>query len=115
MRRIFARFVPRLLSDDQKAHRVSVCRELKQQARDDPNFTSNIILGYETWVYGYDPKTKQQSSQWESPNSLRPKKVRQVRSNVKSTLIFFPDIQDIVNKDFVPLVKPSMASFTVGF
>jgi len=29
MRRISARFVPRLLSDDQKAHRVSVCRELK--------------------------------------------------------------------------------------
>jgi hypothetical protein len=29
MRRISARFVPRLLSDDQKALRVSVCRELK--------------------------------------------------------------------------------------
>jgi hypothetical protein len=59
MRRITARFVPRLLSDDQKAHRVSGCRELKQQARDDPNFTSNIITGVETWVYGYDPETKQ--------------------------------------------------------
>jgi len=43
MRRISARFVPRLLSDDQKVLRVSVCRELKQQARDDPNFISNII------------------------------------------------------------------------
>jgi hypothetical protein len=50
MRRIFARFVPRLLSDDQKAHRVSVCKELKQQTRDDPNFISNIITGDETWV-----------------------------------------------------------------
>jgi len=29
MRRISARFVPRLLSDDQKALRLSVCRELK--------------------------------------------------------------------------------------
>jgi hypothetical protein len=29
-RRISPRFVPRLLSDDQKAHRVSVCRELQQ-------------------------------------------------------------------------------------
>ena len=64
MGRISARFVPRLLSDDQKAHRVSVCRELKQQARDDPNFIPNIITGDETWVYGYDPETKQQSSQW---------------------------------------------------
>jgi hypothetical protein len=30
MRRISARFVPRLLSENQKAHRVSVCRELNQ-------------------------------------------------------------------------------------
>jgi histone-lysine N-methyltransferase SETMAR len=74
MRRVSAKFVPRLLSDDQKAHRVSVCRELKQQARDDPNFISSIITGDETWMYGYDPETKQQSSQWQSPNSLRPKK-----------------------------------------
>ena len=59
MRHISARFVPRLLSDDQKALRISVCRELKQQARDNPNFISNNITGDETWVYGYDPKTKQ--------------------------------------------------------
>jgi hypothetical protein len=63
MRRIFARFVPILLSDDQKALRVSVCRELKQQAREDPNFISNITTGDEAWLYGYDPETKQQSSQ----------------------------------------------------
>jgi len=62
MGRISARFVSGLLSDDQKAHRVSVCRELKQQARDDPNFISNIITGDQTWVYGDDPETKQQSS-----------------------------------------------------
>jgi len=48
MRRIFARFVPRLLSDNQNALHVSVCRELKQQARADPNFISNIITGDET-------------------------------------------------------------------
>jgi hypothetical protein len=41
-----------------------VClRELKQQARDDPNFITNIITDDETWVYGYDHQTKQQS-QW---------------------------------------------------
>jgi hypothetical protein len=51
MRRISARFVPRLLSDDQKALRVSVCRELKH-ARDDHKFISNIITGNEAWVYG---------------------------------------------------------------
>jgi len=59
---ISARFVPRLLSYDQKALRVSVCKELKQQARDDSNFISNITTSDETWVYGYETETKQQSS-----------------------------------------------------
>jgi histone-lysine N-methyltransferase SETMAR len=76
MRRIAAKFVPRLLSNDQKEHRVAVCRELKDQARDDPNFISKVITGDESWVYGYDPETKQQSSQWKSSNSPRPKKTR---------------------------------------
>jgi hypothetical protein len=94
--------VPRLLSDDQKAHRVFVCRKLKQHARDDPNFISNIITGDETWVYGYDPETKQQSSQWMLPNSPRPKKAHKVRSNVKCMLTVFFDIQGIVHKQFAP-------------
>jgi len=84
MRRILARFVPRLLSDDQKVLRVSVCKELKQQVREDPNFISSIIIGDETWAYGYDPETKQQSSQGNSPNSPRPTKARQFHRNVKS-------------------------------
>jgi histone-lysine N-methyltransferase SETMAR len=116
MRRISAKFVPRLLSYDQKAHRVSVCRELKQQARDDPSFISTIITGDGTWVYGYDPETKQQSSQWKSPNSPRLKNARQVRSNVKSMLIFFfSDIQGIVHNEFVPPGQTVNGSFYLRF
>ena len=116
IRRISAKFVPRLLSDDQKALRVSVCRELKQQARNDPIFISNIITADKTWVYGYDPETKQQSSQWKSSNSPRPKKVRQVRSNVKSMLIvLFWTSKALSTRNSYPLVKPSMANFTVRF
>jgi histone-lysine N-methyltransferase SETMAR len=113
MRRISAKFVPRLLSDDQKAHRVSVCRELKQQVTDDPNFISNIITGDETWVYGHDPETKQQSSEWKLPNSQQPKKLRQVRSFVKSMLIIFLTSKELSTRNSYPLVKQSMASFTV--
>jgi histone-lysine N-methyltransferase SETMAR len=101
-RRISARFMPRLLSDDQKAHRVSVCRELKQQARDDPNFISNTITGDETWVYGYDPETKQQSSQWKSPNSPRPKKSASSSQHRQVPVDYFFDFQGIVHREFVP-------------
>jgi hypothetical protein len=35
MRRIAAKFVPRLLTDDQKQHLLEVCMELKEQVRND--------------------------------------------------------------------------------
>jgi len=79
-------------------------REFKQGAQTGcrmPNI-SNIITSDETWMYGYDPETKQQSSQWKSSNSPQPKKACQVRSNVKSMLIIFFDIQGIVHKEFIP-------------
>ena len=61
-----------------------------------------MITGDESWCYGYDPETKQQSSQWKSPGSPRPKKVRQVKSNVKTMLICFFDCRGVVHAEFVP-------------
>jgi len=68
MHRVAAKFIPRLLSPEQKEHRVAICQELRQRAVDDPSFPSRVITGNESWVYGYDPETKQ-SSQWKSPGS----------------------------------------------
>ena len=103
MRRIAAKFVPRLLNSDQRDHRVQVCTKLQEAVRHDPNFLSRVKTGDESWVYDYDPETKQQSTQWKTPSSPRPKKVRQVCSNIKSMLIIFLDIRGIVHKEFVPL------------
>ena len=61
-----------------------------------------IITGDETWVYGYDPETKFQSSQWKHPESPRPKKARQVRSNVKVMLTCFFDSRVIVHHEYAP-------------
>ena len=92
MKRIAAKFVPRLLNNDQRDHRIQVCTELQAAVRNYPNFLSRVITGHESWVYGYGPETKQQSSQWKTPSSPRPKKVRKIRSNIKSMLIIFLDI-----------------------
>ena len=74
MQRVAVKFVPRILRADQMQQRISVCTELHQLASDDEMFLSRIITGDESWVYGYDPETKQQSSQWKSPTSPRPKR-----------------------------------------
>jgi len=100
MRRTAAKFVPRLLNSDQKEHRIAVRIELKEQAENDPNFISTIITVDESCVFGHDAETNQQSFQWKTPNSRRPKKTQQIRSNVKSVLIFFY-IESIMHKEFV--------------
>jgi len=62
MRRVSAKFVPRLLTDDQKENRVEISQELLANANGNKNFVKNIITD-ETWVCGYDVKTKMQLSQ----------------------------------------------------
>jgi len=89
--------------------------DLKENAANNPSFLSNVIMGDETWVYAYNPETKTQSSQWKSLGSIRLKKARQVRSNIKSMLICFFDQKGIVHKELLLLVKQlmlhSMAKF----
>ena len=52
MKRVAAKFVPRLLSEDQRANRLDVCREMKDQLKTDPDILSKIITGDESWCYG---------------------------------------------------------------
>jgi hypothetical protein len=45
MRRIAAKLVPRLLQNEQKQHRLEVCRKRQQQLQEDSNFLSKAITG----------------------------------------------------------------------
>ncbi|UYV60110.1 hypothetical protein LAZ67_1000019 [Cordylochernes scorpioides] len=74
MRRVAAKFVPKLLNCDQKQHRMNIANEMLDSVRDDPNLLQRVITGDEAWVYGYDVETKAQSSQWKLPHEPRPKK-----------------------------------------
>jgi len=89
MKRVCAKFVPRLLTDDQREQRQTIARDLFERSCEDVQFLKNIVTGDESWFYGYDPETKQQSSQWKGPTSPRPKKRRQVRSKTKVMLLAF--------------------------
>jgi hypothetical protein len=78
MRWFKATFLPQLLQNEQKSHRLEVCREFQQQFQEDPDFLSKVFTGIESSVYDYDPEPKQQSSQWKGPSAPRPKKAQQV-------------------------------------
>ena len=92
---VAAKFVPRILTTEQKEWRLSVATNMLQEAESDANFMGQIITGDKTWVYGYDP-------QWKSADSTRPKKARQVQSKVKVMLIVFFDVEGIVHYEYIP-------------
>jgi len=72
MRRVSAKFVPKLLPMEQKQLHVEVSQDMLDHANSDPIFLNIVATGDELRVYGYSPKTKAQSSQWEHSTSLRP-------------------------------------------
>ncbi|UYV77670.1 hypothetical protein LAZ67_15001859 [Cordylochernes scorpioides] len=86
----------------QTCHRMNIANEMLDSVRDDPNLLQRVITGDEAWVYGYDVETKAQSSQWKLPHEPRPKKARQVRSNVKVLMTVFFDCRGLVHHEFLP-------------
>jgi hypothetical protein len=48
MRRVSAKFVPRLLTEEQKDNLVNVCSDLKEELRNDPKFLTKIVTEDET-------------------------------------------------------------------
>ena len=103
MHPVAAKFVPRILTADQKQQRVNVNTELRHLASDDETL-SRAITGDESWVYGYDPETKRQSSQWKRPVT-KARRARQIKSNLKSMIITFYDITGICMKNLSQQAK----------
>jgi hypothetical protein len=60
------------------------------------------LLRDETWCFAYDPKTKQQCSDWVGETSPWLKKPKFQRSRITTMLIIFFDSQGIVHKEFIP-------------
>ncbi|XP_072142113.1 protein GVQW3-like [Dermacentor andersoni] len=102
MKRVASKFVPKLLAVEQNQLRVELSQDILDSTNRDPDFMNTIITGDESWVYGYDPETKSQSSQWKHSTSPKPRKARQVRSNVKVMLTAFFDSRSVVHHEYAP-------------
>ena len=58
MRRICAKFVPRVLSEDRKERRSPDSREMVELINSDPAVLDALVTCDESWIYRYDPETK---------------------------------------------------------
>ena len=80
MQKIYAKFVPRVLREDQKERRCHDSREMVELINSYPAVLDALVTCYKSWIYCYNPETKRQSSQWKHAGSPRPKIARQSKS-----------------------------------
>lgn len=103
MNKVCARWVPRLLTEDQKATRVTHSRSfLSRYDREGCRFLHRIVTMDETWLYLYEPESKQQSMIWKHTDSPPPKKARTCKSSGKFMFMFFMDADGLILSHAVP-------------
>lgn len=102
--KVCARWVPHLLTDEQRQNRVSACLQWRSRLRREgpDNFLRRIVTCDETWVHHYDPETKQESSVWKHKGSPRVQKARVVKSAGKVMHLVFFDHRGVIYDHRVP-------------
>ena len=98
------KWVPKCLNADQKRQRCQSSEQRLEYFRRDRNdFLSRLVTMDETWLYHYDPETKQQSMEWRHSGSTHPpKKIRVPKTAGKVLTSTFWDQDGILLIDYLP-------------
>ncbi|XP_052777852.1 uncharacterized protein LOC128215180 [Mya arenaria] len=103
MTKVCARWIPRLLDDNQMKDRVNKSLNfLRSYRREGERFLQRIITTDETSFHLFDPETKQQSMVWKTSSSPPPKKARVTKSKGKFMFIVFMDNNGVILTRAVP-------------
>ena len=106
--KLSARWVPRLLTEHQKAQRVEISRANLDRADQHggwDSFREQIVTGDETWIPHFAPFTKSQSMVWAIKGSDPPIKAQQQPHVQKIMVTVFFDCQGPLTIDFL---EPNM-------
>ncbi|GFR61711.1 transposase [Elysia marginata] len=101
LNKVSARWVPRLLTTDQKQERVNCCKHLLRQEANDAFFFKRIVTMDETWIYQFDTEPKSASMQWRRPSSPPTKKAKVTQSSGKVMLSCFWDCDSTIMTDYM--------------
>ena len=73
LRKICARWVPYLLTDELKQSRVRLASQvIEKYDKCDPRHLEEIVTGDETWIYHFQPDSKAKNKVWVSSEGDRP-------------------------------------------
>ncbi len=108
------KFVPWILTQEQKELHVHLCQENLQETQD-PLFLWSLVTGDESWFSVLEPEQKQQSLQWVSKEAKRPKKALHSHQACKMMMEGFFDNQGVTHLDSCHQKLLSHQRFTLGF
>lgn len=102
MKKLLARWVPRVLTVDQKQNRIiaSECG-LEMFKRNPTEFISRLVKMDETWIHHYTPESNQQATKWVEPGGSRPKRPKTQTSAGKVLASVFWDADGMVLIDYL--------------
>jgi histone-lysine N-methyltransferase SETMAR len=101
MKKLCARWLPRLLTADQKHSRMKISEQcLERFNKNKTDTIRRFITMYETLIHHYTPESKQQSKQWTEAGCSAPKKTRSVPSAGKVMASVFWDADGILFIDY---------------
>lgn len=90
VRKLVSRWIPHLLTEEQKAARVNWCRKtLSRFNKGSSTNVYSIVSGDESWIYSYEPENKRQSAVWVFQDEENPTKVIRSRSVSKKMVATF--------------------------
>jgi len=102
MNKVSSRWVPKLLTNEQKHQRVKLSKQNLDLFEDDPDmFAARFVTMDETWVHHFEPEYKRQSMQWKHPFSPTPVKARVAPSAGKVMASIFWDARGVLLLDFL--------------
>lgn len=112
LRKINARWIPHLLTDEQKRTRVANAKKLlKMYPKYNKKAFDNFVTGDETWVYYFEPKRKCSNRIWATKNAKRPSIAKRQRTVKKVLYVIFFDNKGPVMQIPVPKGRTVTAKF----
>ena len=113
LRKVCARRVPHLLTEEQKTQRHKCARELLKTYKGcNSRVISNLLTGHETWVHMFEPQRRADNKQWKRKDQRCPCIAKRIISSKKLYAIFFNSSGQSF-KCLVRLVIQSLADSTI--
>ena len=90
LRKVCARWVPHLLTEEQKTQCLKCARELLETFKGCNSWViSNLLTGDETWVHMFEPQRRADNRQWKQKDQNRPCTAKRTISSKKMLYAIF--------------------------